>query len=416
MAAHRAFPQNQMGGMRSRTHIPAGYGPYPSAFPDLANNQRTYNVVHALTRFRDRLGHVVTTQVPLDPDAYPDAPLHPPEEENQPVVGRATASRASRSGGVSHHKRSRSSHRVAGGHGGGHQAAPGGFPHGGGGRFGGLVPAGSWDTYASYGYPILTLSPCPVGTIVLPDGTCVPTSALQISTGAGIVVGQDEDSGDSGDTSPAGDGSTDDTDDTAPLDPTYTDDTDDTDNSGTDFTSTTTNDSAYSDAAILGSGGSTTPYVAQTYQGSTQANALNLQWYALAQFVADNVPTPSSLTLPSTYAPGIISEGWTSDYAEWQTYYSEVGTASWSQVSGDLTGWQATANSWGAYLRSKYKSASLPQNFPSGGASGFESVVPGISNVIPSAGSLGIGVVAVLVAAGVWILWPVVSGAHAMGI
>jgi len=224
------------------------------------------------------------------------------------------------------------------------------------------------------GEPVV-LVPCPDGTVMLPDGTCVDVRNLDYEAAIhnAPIVGQAVTS-----TSPT-------------VGPT-----------AQNWGFPTTTQPVSPPAVATGTAASS---------GDPTADGINAQFVALAQFIAANPQIGPNPSLPPTYAPDIASTSWLTDLGDWQTYYAQVGTLSLSQVTGDDAGWQAYANAWGQYLRTLAPTAQLPTNYPTGSA-GLASL-PAVASLVPGLSTLSWVGVAALVAAGVWMLWPVIAGGHA---
>ena len=155
----------------------------------------------------------------------------------------------------------------------------------------------------------------------------------------------------------------------------------------------------------LGGAAGATGNVAQT-QAQAQADALDLQWQALAQVI------PPTTSLPTAYEPNLTATTFSADYSDWTVFHNDIasGSTSWATVTGDLTGWQAQANGWGSWYRATYPNAQLPPNFPSGSA-GIASLVP---SGLPSFQTVEWVVIAVAVGVGLWLLWPALVGARGL--
>jgi hypothetical protein len=411
--------------MGERSHIPAGYSPFANLYAtgDVAESLAERDVAFAVTRWRDKLGNVIVRKVnqsPVAPGARPPvvgikasalyANAFPPStmgSKSAPVVSQGMQFDNQPIVGAPHH----------GGHGGG------GHRPGGGRRR--LAPD-SWNLWGDYGYPVYEVEPCPEGYITLPDGTCVHASVLDFQTGQGLVVHNETVGarkkpgrvrkpmhpiprsligapllrvGSSADVRPydslysAGQ--------TPPVNPPAAIDPATGQTYASEGQFPPFNQPVSPPAVATGT---------QT-SGSPAADSLNLQWVALAQFIASNSQLGPNPSLPMSYAPDLASTQWLTDLGDWQTFYSQVGTFSLSQVTGDLAGWQAYANSWGQYLRTQAPQAQIPANFPTGQA-GLASL-PAVSSLIPSASSYTDAVkwtvIAVAVAAGIWLLWPVAA-------
>jgi hypothetical protein len=250
-----------------------------------------------------------------------------------------------------------------GGHGGG---GHGGRTHGRG-RGGG--PA--WGTWGDWGDGYVI--DCPDGSVVLPDGTCVDASLLNYRTGHAVLVSWD------GQVPRA---------------------------------------LRHTVGVVLGPGGSNEPLpgagaTSTATSGNPTADALNLQWTALANFLSTHPKLGTNPSLSRAYAPDIASSQWLDDYQGWQTFYAQVPNwmPTWASITGDLTGWQAYANAWGGYFQSQFPNEkTFPPNFPTGQA-GIQSVLPSISSLVPglqaAASALSTAVVAVAIGVGLWFLWPV---------
>lgn len=424
--------RSNLGGMISRTSIAPGFddrfGPvFMTGTVDELRARR--NVALRPTGYMDRMGRQVFEKITLSPtsaslDLNPlglppppyDAP-YDPVVANQMVVGQGTLAhrhevgRGGR-GGHAGHGRGRS-HRASspsfghlpfhGAHGAPHSPPShgGGGHHGpergrdprwgwSGGFGGGVLYPGGWNQWEDF--DTYEVAVCPDGTVRLPDGTCADATELDFHTGQGVVAT-------STDAIPhhvcchlAG----------APMI-----------RIGQAVTGTGTGATNFFPPAgyegdNLGNAASTT---GTTSSGNPAADAINVQWAALASLVQSNPTTigPNPM-LPLTYSPDVASSSWATDYADWQTYYSQIGTLSLSQITGDNAGWQAYANAWGQYLRTLVPQGTpLPQNFPTGPASPLETV----SELLPSTASIVSTlewiVVAVAIAAGVWLLWPVLA-------
>jgi hypothetical protein len=170
--------------------------------------------------------------------------------------------------------------------------------------------------------------------------------------------------------------------------------------------------------AVLGSGGSpthlptgqpTTP-TTPTSSGNAEADALNLQWQALAQVIGTGC-LGTNPTLPAGWSPDVVSQrSWLTDYQGWKEYYAGIGSFGWEDIVGDIKGWQADANGWGQYVKEQCPTAKLPANFPTGTA-GLNSLVPSASSI---ASTIQWVVIAVAVGVGLWLLWPVLVGARGL--
>jgi hypothetical protein len=252
-----------------------------------------------------------------------------------------------------------------GGHGGGH-----GRGHG------GARPRGPWS---GWGSDLYYLTICQSGDVRLPDGTCIRAEDLDYDGETGTLVTL-----------------------TGRVPRRLAD--------------------HVSVGTILGPGGSSQPLGSgastsgsQT-SGNASADALNLQWIALDTFRSRHPDKiGASPVLPPLYSPGITDAGWASDYNDWQTFYADVPNwlPSWASLTGDITGWQAYANAWGAYFSSLVPNATdKPANYPTGTAGilpTIQSIMPGgllsgLKNALSTAAWIAVAVVA---GVGIWILWPV---------
>jgi len=296
------------------------------------------------------------------------------------------------------------------GHGGG---GGGGGNHGGGGH-GGWGGRGRryWGGGYGYGYPYWPIVlACGPGQVMLADGSCANVAVGPVTVGAPMP--SSDDGWEDGEPVCCG-----------------------IDEDGTvtlpDGSTINAHDLDWSDLADAGCatvGDSTSdlpPFTSETPMpvaiatgtqagGNAQADNLNLQWIALAQFLAANPQLGTNPTLPASYAPDVVSViNWLTTYADWQTFYSTIGTVSLSQLTGDLTGWQAYANAWGQYFQSLAPNQAVPANYPTGTA-GIASL-PSLSSILPSANStanlLEWAVIAACVGVGLWVFWPVLAGAH----
>ena len=327
------------------------------------------------------------------------------------------------------------------------------------------IPPGSYGGWGDLGYPMVAIDAsaeaCPDGYVTLPDGSCVDPSQLDYAEGSGVVAAQagapipahlygaprvhlrrdgraamnipawsfgqnqnvtvgdgstDDDGGDDGgdddydSVSPAGDGSTDDDDGSGdyPLDPDYTDD-----GTADDTSDDTDSDSDYS--TNLGSGGSTTPYPSAVSQGnassgSASADGIQANWAAVSQAI---LQCGKKWTAANESA-------FTNDYTQWEAMYNNVASGSTVYNLQDLSPWQTLVNEWGAVIKNVCPSAANVVNFPTGSA-GVGLIGRGISGApsvpgLPSVAGASTLIIAVLVAAGVWILWPALSGLRAIGV
>jgi hypothetical protein len=147
--------------------------------------------------------------------------------------------------------------------------------------------------------------------------------------------------------------------------------------------------------------------------GNATADALNLQWAALAATVPNCLG--ANATLPTSYAPDLASTSWQDDYQGWQTFYAGIGSFGWEDITGDLSGWQSYANAWGALVKSKCPNIQLPENFPTATPGSWSLPLPDISTLTAPgvASALEWAVIATLVGVGIWVLWPVLAGTKA---
>jgi len=167
-------------------------------------------------------------------------------------------------------------------------------------------------------------------------------------------------------------------------------------------------------------GGSFPPYVAPTYPPATttgpaatssDVDALDLQWQAIQSVMA----------APPSPAPPIMLTDWQRDYGNWQSwvtgYRSRSAILQAAQVTG-LPAWQDLANEWGGAVKATWPTLTPPPNFPTGavglgldyGQPGSLSSLGGLSGIGSSlATALEWIVIAVVVGAGVWLLWPVLA-------
>lgn len=418
--------RTNMGGMLSRRNIAPGFDPrfgpvFMTGTVDELRARR--NVALRPTGYMDRMGRPVfekitlsPTNASLAPELNPlglppppyNAPLDPYTTNQLGAPASAPAATVGRGGRGGHsHRHGGRGHLAPGGGGAfnipaqpgwgggggrqtphgarhGHHGGHGG--HGGHGRGESILGPGGWGLYD--GFPTYELSVCPDGTVQLPDGTCVDASTLNFRTGEGIVATSVAEIPHEVCCHLAG----------APMIRTGQ-----STPPSSQGTFSNTNPSGYVGPGSTGTGANAS--------GNPAADAIDLQWQALAQLVTQNPTTIGpNPTLPMSYSPDAASSSWATDYADWQTYHAQIGTLSLSQITGDNAGWQAYANAWGQYLRTLVpQGTALPQNFPTGPASPLQTV----SSLLPSTASvvstLEWIVIGVAVAAGVWLLWPVLG-------
>jgi hypothetical protein len=143
--------------------------------------------------------------------------------------------------------------------------------------------------------------------------------------------------------------------------------------------------------------------------GNSDVDALAVQYQAVATVIAANNP------------PADMSAAWARDNGQWQAWLSDYDQANAvSQLArrASLSAWQSIANDWGQAVRAQWPGVQTPAGFPSGQASPIGMYpsqpvapsgglnIPGLSSVFAAVGWI---VVAVAVAAGIWILWPVLA-------
>lgn len=316
------------------------------------------------------------------------------------------------------------------GHGGG-----GGGGHGGGGNFGGhgghggwggrhrggCFGGGGWGGYG-YGYPYWPIVlACGPGQVMLADGSCVPAVG-PVTVGAPMPEGDGWEGGD-----PVACGI--DEDGTVTLPDGTTVNAHDLDWSGIEstFHNRGAQHHRHHDVPLVGHtmvGDSTSdfpPFTGETTmpaavatgpnaQQSATADAINANWVALSQMVANNPTTIGpNPTLPSSWAPLFDSTLWLDDWNNWQAYYAAIGTLAFSQLES-LNSWQDYANAWGSYFRSLAPNAPLPQNYPVTVVT--PTTLPSLSSASPTANLIEWAVIATCIGVGLWVLWPVLAGAH----
>jgi hypothetical protein len=252
--------------------------------------------------------------------------------------------------------------------GGGHM--PHGHPHHHGGRgFGGRE---WWD-----GEPVV-LVPCPDGTVMLPDGTCVDVREL-VGMGAAAVVGQA-----SAPSSPSADSGV------GPSVPNW--------------------GFPPASSSSMPAAGVTAP----ASSGNPDVDALAAQYAAIGQVIAQNAAT----------APADMQPAWARDDGQWNAWltdYDNANSVSRAARRASLSAWQSIANDWTQAVKAQWPSSAAAQALTGGQASPIgvypsQPVTPGGGLNIPGLPSLSTVswvVVAVLVGIGVWMLWPIIAGGHA---
>lgn len=271
-----------------------------------------------------------------------------------------------------------------GGHGGG------GHGHGGG-RFWG----GGWGGWG-YGYPYWPIVyACGPGQVLLANGTCANVAVGPVTVGAQVPQGADgwEDG------NPVCCGIADDGTITLP-----------------DGSTVSAHDLDWSDCMSEGAtvGDASMPGAVTQTTGNADVDALNAQYIAIGQVIATNAST----------APADLQPAWARDDGQWQAWltdYNNANVVSKAARRGSLSAWQSIANDWTQAVKAQWPNSASAQNLSGGQASPIDMYpsqpmapsgglnVPGIAG---TASLLEWIVIATCVGVGLWVLWPVLAGAH----